>query len=115
MSSPQMDDHLSQLSKTEVHLRLPRFAMEFDQSLKPMLTNMGMKTAFLPQQADFSNTSEEGELYVSEIKHNSFLQVYEKGTIVEAATSMAEGTTSIETPESENIIDIDRPFLLMIH
>ena len=115
LSSTDMDDYLSQLSEAEVNLRLPRFSMEFEQSLKSMLANLGMKAAFQPQQADLTSISETGDLYVSEVKHNSFLQVYEKGTIAAAATTVAVGTTSIEIPDGENIMDVDRPFLLMIH
>ncbi|MEM9936503.1 MAG: serpin family protein [Bacteroidota bacterium] len=115
LSASQMDEYLSQLSEAEVYLRLPRFSMEFEQSLKTMLANMGMKAAFQPQQADLTSISETGDLYVSEVKHNSFLQVYEQGTIAAAATTVAVGTTSIEIPNGDYIMDVDRPFLLMIH
>ena len=115
LSASQMDEYLSQLSEAEVYLRLPRFSMEFEQSLKTMLANLGMKAAFQPQQADLTSISESGDLYVSEVKHNSFLQVYEQGTIAAAATTVAVGTTSIEIPDGDNIMDVDRPFLLMIH
>jgi serpin B len=97
-------------------LRLPRFKTEFEITLNDALQNMGMGLAFDTQRADFSGMRPTPpNLFISEVKHRSMVDVNEAGTEAAAVTSVSMGVTSIgpgeETPFE---MIVDRPFLFTI-
>jgi serpin B len=49
-------------------------------------------------------------LYISEVKHKTFVEVNEEGTEAAAATSAGISVTSFQAPFA-----VDRPFLTAIH
>ncbi len=101
------------LSQQLVTLSLPRFQIEYDISLKAILSKLGMGVAFLPGQADFSRmTTEPVDLYIDKVKHKTFLEINEEGTEAAAVTSVEIGTTSV--PLSYRVV-VNHPFLLIIH
>lgn len=87
---------------------MPKFKMEYEQKLNSALTDLGMGVAFTPNQADFTNISNDKNLYISAVRHKAFVEVDEKGTEAAAVTSIDFETTSI------NMLTIDRPFIFMI-
>ncbi|HUD46348.1 MAG TPA: serpin family protein [Candidatus Baltobacteraceae bacterium] len=68
-------------------LELPRFKLENEYDLKPVLAAMGMPLAFTPQ-ADFSGISRE-RLYIGWVKQKTYVDVNEEGTEAAAATGLA--------------------------
>jgi serpin B len=97
-------------------LRLPRFKTEFEITLNDALQNMGMGLAFDTQRADFSGMRPTPpNLFITEVKHRSMVDVNEAGTEAAAVTSVSMGVTSIgpgeETPFE---MIVDRPFLFTI-
>jgi len=96
---------------TEITIALPPFKFEFEQELNDVLSSMGMAIAFNPNSADFSKINNDYQLYISKIKHKTFIEVDEKGTEAAAVTSVEVGTTSIGNPK--NIV-FDKPFLFAI-
>uniref|UniRef100_A0A8C3NUS5 Serpin B6 n=1 Tax=Cyanoderma ruficeps TaxID=181631 RepID=A0A8C3NUS5_9PASS len=97
---------------TEVMVHLPRFKLEEDYKLKPVLSSMGMPDAFDLGKADFSGISSGNQLVLSEAVHKSFVEVNEEGTEAAAATAMlVYGCCAImSTPE----FTADHPFLFFI-
>lgn len=96
-------------------LMLPKFTMEYENSLNQGLTDLGMGIAFEPGKADFSGMSEEatlGNVYISDVKHKTFIQVDESGTEAAAATSVEVGVTSMPAYDFE--LHFDRPFFFAI-
>ncbi|XP_051655413.1 serpin B6-like isoform X2 [Manacus candei] len=75
------------MDSTEVRVSLPRFKLEEDYDLKPILSCMGMPDAFDSGKADFSGMSSGNELVLSEVVHKSFVEVNEEGTEAAAATA----------------------------
>uniref|UniRef100_A0A8C3PKA5 Leukocyte elastase inhibitor n=1 Tax=Calidris pygmaea TaxID=425635 RepID=A0A8C3PKA5_9CHAR len=75
------------MDATEVRVSLPRFKLEEDYDLKPLLSSMGMPDAFDLKVADFSGMSAGNELVLSEVVHKSFVEVNEEGTEAAAATA----------------------------
>lgn len=101
---------ISQLSPRRIQLTLPRFEIEYEKKLNEILSVLGMSIAFDPNRADFSRIADVSEnVYISEVKHKTYLKVDEKGTTAAAVTSVGIGVTS--APQA---ITINRPFILAI-
>ncbi|XP_017684202.1 PREDICTED: heterochromatin-associated protein MENT-like [Lepidothrix coronata] len=104
--SPEM------MYSTEVRVSLPRFKLEEDYNLNPILSSMGMPDAFDLGKADFSGMSSGNELVLSKVVHKSFVEVNEEGTEAAAATAAV-----MMFPTSVRIIPdftADHPFLFFI-
>jgi len=101
----------SNLVSREVELYLPKFKFEYEKGLNDMLKSMGMSVAFSPTQADFTNIDKRGQLYISEVKHKTFVQVDEEGTEAAAVTSIGVGMTSVGP---NTVMRVDRPFIFAI-
>jgi serpin B len=99
----------------EVDFSLPKFTLKYEVELNDALSALGMRIAFTPFQADFSNLYDErSDVYISKVKHKTFLQVDEAGTEAAAVTSVEIGVTSIG-PSQPVVMKVDRPFLFFIH
>jgi serine protease inhibitor len=96
--------------KAEVNLHLPRFGFSFEAELKQALMKLGIADAFMPGPADFSGISDE-EIYISRVRHKSFVEVNEEGTEAAAVTSIEFRETSISIPVQ---FHVDRPFVFAL-
>lgn len=101
---------LGDMKETPVVIALPKFQVNYEETLNDTLKKLGMKLAF-GGGADFSNLSEE-KLFISEVKHKTFLEVDEVGSEAAAATSVTITRTS--APIDEKSFVVDRPFAFMI-
>ena len=95
----------------KVTIFLPPFKFEYEQNLKDILSAMGMAVAFNPDYADFSKINSAKQLYISKVKHKTFIELNEEGTEAAAVTSVSVGNTSVG-PGGEIIFD--KPFLFVI-
>jgi serpin B len=102
----------SSLRLQEGEIYLPRFKMEYNIELKSVLTSLGMGIAFDPYKADFTNISAGGELYISKVKHKTYIDVNEEGSEAAAVTSVEVGITSIGP--SGFMMRVDRPFIFAV-
>lgn len=99
----------------EGSLMLPRFTMEYENSLNQAMTDLGMGIAFKSGQADFSGMTAAGvvdNIYINDVKHKTFIQVDEAGTKAAAVTSVEIGATSMPVYDFE--LKFDRPFFYAI-
>jgi serpin B len=120
-TAPQLDsliDHLTQanwsswigqLHTDEIRVSIPKFSLEYEIELNDALTALGMGIAFSDTDADFTRMHRDGGLFISEVKHKTFVDVNEEGTEAAAATSVGVGATS--APMS---FIVDRPFVFVI-
>jgi serpin B len=90
----------------DVVVSLPRFKLEWEESLNETLKAMGMEIAFGPE-ADFTAMSPR-DPWIDEVKQKTFLEVNEEGTVAAAVTSVA----MFESAPPE--LRFDRPFFLAI-
>jgi serpin B len=91
---------------------MPKFEYQSEFGLKESLGQMGMSDAFDPGRADFSGIDGGyGGLFITEIRHKTFISVDEEGTEAAAATGVVVGTVSA-FPTKE--IVINRPFIYLI-
>lgn len=102
-------DTVDALEMTRVDVKLPKFQMEMDASLKRPLVELGKPTAF-SGSANFSGMAD-ANLTISDVIHKAFLRVDEKGTEAAAATGVIIGLTSVPPPPSA-YFHADHPFLL---
>jgi serpin B len=98
----------------EVNLELPKFKFAYEEKkMVPVMTEMGMPDAFNPDLADFTRIYSEGGIFISEVKHKTFIETNEEGTEAAAVTSIGIETTSVGPEELEFIAD--KPFVFFIH
>lgn len=98
------------LRSVDVDLALPKFRLAVDFQLRDPLEAMGMRIAFNPRTADFSRIGP-GELYLSYVKQDVFIDVNEEGTEAAAVTQVGVGVTSL--PQRE-VVHLDRPFAFFL-
>jgi len=112
MNNETWNSWLGSFSEQEVNFYLPKFKLEYEISLNDVLSALGMSIAFDQGQADFTNINSNGGLFISNVKHKTFVKVNEEGTEAAAVTSVEIGRTSIGSGITMNI---NRPFIFAIH
>jgi len=105
---------LDNKSYEQVYTGIPKFKCEYDVILNTLLGDMGMNLAFDPDAADFSKlgTSPNGNIYISNVLHKTFIEVDEKGTKAAAVTVVADNGGSM--PLEPKTVILDRPFVYAI-
>jgi serpin B len=94
-------------------IQLPRFKFEYDIVLNDALKALGMKDAFDESKANFSNMAS-ANIFISEVKHKTFVEVNEEGTEAAAATAVRATQTSARMSEDPFQMVVDRPFFCAI-
>ena len=101
-------------NETEVNVYLPKFKVEYKKELIPDLTQLGMGIAF-SDFADFTKINKGGYLYISSVKHKTFIEVDEEGTEAAAVTSVTVSLTSAGGGGDGSIeFRADHPFIYVI-
>jgi len=95
----------------EVKLSLPKFKLQEDYKMKPLLIDMGMPIAFT-KQSDFSLFNVDLPLFVDSVIHKAVIEVDEKGTEAAAATGIVVAIESASAPPVA--FKADHPFVFMI-
>jgi serpin B len=103
---------INSFSMHTVTLSFPKFTFEYGLSLNDALKVLGMEIAFIPEQADFTKMHRNGGLFISAVKHKTFVEVNEEGTEAAAVTSVGVGTTSVGG--GTIYMRVDRPFAFVI-
>jgi serpin B len=102
---------LNQMSEREADVSFPRFKYGFKKTLKDVLTDMGMGIAF-SDGADLSNITDQYDLLINEVTHQTFIETNEEGTEAAAATVVDIGLTSM--PPAALVFKMDHPFIYII-
>jgi serpin B len=105
---------LAHFSKDSVTLQMPKFKLEYEITLNQVLTDLGMGVAFTPIAADFSRMHQFADLYISFVKHKTFIEVDEEGTEAAAVTVVGMETTSGGSGRDIKFMRVDRPFVFVI-
>jgi serine protease inhibitor len=103
----------SGLYEKEVVLYMPKFKFEYSKSLVSALQSLGMIDLFNEIASDLSGINGTGGLFVSDVKHKTFIDVNEEGTEAAAVTATEVGTTSVN-PDMPIYINLNRPFVFII-
>lgn len=110
LDTAHLNEWTSQLGIQKVDVFLPRFTIETKYTLNTLLGDMGMQIAFSPQ-ADFSGMDGKGNLFISKVIHQAFVEVNEEGTEAAAATGVIMEMTVARPP---TVFRADHPFVFMI-
>jgi len=105
------NEWLSEFEEDSGVVRMPKFELEYEDSLAEVLIQMGMGIAFSPY-ADFSRMSD-ASLCIDQVLHKTYVKVDEEGTEAAAVTvvGMIEGSSSGGHP----FLEINRPFVFVIY
>ncbi|MCR4327920.1 MAG: serpin family protein [Patescibacteria group bacterium] len=111
LDTNKWNDWMKQYKETEGTILLPRFKMEYEKGLIPMLTQLGMGVAF-QDNADLTGIGD--SLKISEVKHKTYVDVNEEGTEAAAVTNVGVGTTSVMPAQKTFYMEVNRPFFFVI-
>ena len=112
-----LDRVVAGFQSTLVDLKLPRFEVRCTSQLGEALRGLGIEAGFDATRSDFSGVSDHPEgLSISDVMHDAWVKVDEKGTEAAAATMMdflGEALPEEEPPEPIPF-HVDRPFVFLI-
>lgn len=103
-----------------VHTAIPKFELEYSASLSESLSAMGMSDAFSAELANFSgigsygNESLDGNIYIGDVIHKTYIQVGEKGTKAGAVTVVHLAGAADPGEMEIKEVYLDRPFVYML-
>ncbi|MFC2117027.1 serpin family protein [Bacteroidota bacterium] len=94
------------VKKENYKIYIPKFKFEYKKSLIDDLKTLGMNLAFNPM-ADFSGINKNCEMWISLVKHKTFIEVNEEGTEAAAVTIIGAWGSSLG-------YSVNRPFIFII-
>lgn len=100
-----------ELKSTYVAFSMPKFKTEFSTPLNDIFHALGIKKAFT-QQAEFGKMFEEGNMWITDTIHKTYINVDENGTEAAAATGI--GAAGSALPPQLVECRADRPFTYII-
>ncbi len=103
---------MSQFTRVQGTVVLPRFKFGYAVSLKEALGVLGMEIAFDRRRANFQHISSTRPIWMSEVKQKAFVEVNEKGTEAAAITHTCISWGG--SPEQPFMMIVDRPFFFTI-
>lgn len=124
----KVDEYITELSEkrltslfenpTQIQVRtaIPKFEAEYSITLNEVLKELGIQEVFDPAKADFSKmgTSGNGNLYISDVVHKTYISVFEKGSKAGAVTVVSMNESAAAEPMDYKTVYLDRPFVYMI-
>ena len=105
---------MNEFEEQDGAISLPRFKLAYGKSLNAALSVLGMRVAF-GAAADFSAMCpdvEPGLVYIADVRHKTFMEVNEEGTVAAAVTKVEMRMRGLPPPPFRMVVD--RPFLCAI-
>lgn len=109
--NPELNLNQAQFDSTYVELSVPKFKVEYSADIMPLLQNLGINKAFLPE-AEFQNMFDEGNMWIDSAIHKTYINVDEEGT--EAAAVTALGMAGSALPPEPIELKYNKPFTFVI-
>ncbi|ACB40836.1 serpin family protein [Pyrobaculum neutrophilum] len=102
---------ITELPDEIVAVTMPLFTAEFKDSLKKVLIDIGIRSAFDKTRANFTRMSPI-RIYIDEVFHGAYIKADEKGVVATAATAVVFVPVCAKVGGMEVVID--RPFLFVL-
>lgn len=99
---------LGSMQEGEFAVQLPKFRLSYERMLNDDLKALGMVVPFDEASADFSRMTPT-QVFISFVKHKTFVDVNEEGTEAAAVT-----VTGISATSAPPCLCVDRPFIFVI-
>jgi len=101
---------------TSVSAGLPKFSYDYTIKMNDALITLGMPDAFSPNKADFSKLgkSTNGNIYIGEVLHKTFISVDGLGTKAGAVTKVKMTNKSSMISDVTKVVTLDRPFVYAV-
>ena len=115
-SDGSLDAWTKSLQMGRVKVTMPKVAFKWGSSLAAPLADLGIKSAFSPQKADFTGIGDAGgeRLAISQVFQKTWIAIDEQGTEAAAASGTVMTTTSMQLgPVAE--FKADHPFLFFVY
>ncbi|MEO0601296.1 MAG: serpin family protein [Myxococcota bacterium] len=112
LDAPTFDGWVDTLQQGRFMLQMPKFELEYEVDLVPVLATLGMSDAFDGAAANFERMAMEqpdGRLHITGVFHKAFVKVDEEGTEAAAATGVVLGVES-----APPFVDATHPFLFVL-
>jgi serine protease inhibitor len=110
LSPAYIDTQIVQLRPQKVSVTLPKFRLVMGMALPKVLHALGIVDAFVRGTADFSGMTTQAQLYISQVIHQTFLEINEEGAEAGAASAVTMSRGMARNPA----FVADHPFLLLI-
>ncbi|MCI2106332.1 MAG: serpin family protein [Intestinimonas sp.] len=117
LTGKELINTLHNARDVEVKTAIPKFKSEYSVEMSSILKSMGLLDAFSADRADFSGLGhwENGNIFISQVLHKTYIAVDEKGTKAGAATIVEMMDTGCAMPSSDiKTVYLDRPFVYML-
>jgi serpin B len=114
LSEANWEEWMGRFMDRKGELDLPRFKVEYEQSLNDALKAMGMTPAFSYGLEDMFTDLGGQKAYISEVLQKTYIDVNEEGTEAAAVTGVVVGITSYQPEPPPFIMTVDRPFFFAI-
>ena len=113
LTEEKLDEYKLQMEETKLDsISLPRFEFDTKYFMKNTLATLGMPIAF-SGNADFSGMTGKKDLFISQVIHQAYVGVDEKGTEAAAATAVIIPPSNLAIMPT-NIFKADHPFMFVI-
>jgi len=113
LSAETWAKYMSQMSKGNGSLTLPRFKMNYELHLKKLLSQMGMPDVFTPAANFNQMTVPPPKPFIGDVIHKTYVNVDEEGTEAAAVTA-AIMMTSGYMPMTPFVMNVDHPFFFAV-
>jgi len=107
-------NYIKNAEGTTISAYLPKFNYEYSIKMNDALIALGMENAFYGEKADFKKlgVSVDGNIYINEVFHKTFITVDERGTKAGAVTKIELTNECSEVGINE--VRLDKPFVYAI-
>jgi serpin B len=107
LDAQRWHDIVDGLATTRTNVLMPKLMLEYELEMSEVLKAMGVDVAF-SGAAEFSKICD-GGLFISEVKHKTYIDVNEQGTEAAAATAV-----EFKRGPPPAVFTVDRPFAFAI-
>lgn len=117
LDGEHLNEMLLNAEAAVVRTAMPKFETEYKVEMSNILGEMGMTDAFDYTVSDFSKIgkSTDGNIYISRVIHQTYINVDGKGTRAGAATVVEMNKATAMAPsEPPKEVYLDRPFVYML-